>query len=596
MSSGGLHILVVDPIFRPPSLAGSCRTFGIVSQLLGAGHRVTLIAGPAAAAMPTVFPSGLTLAVCDVLPPPPGLGAALSPDHLSRGAQFAAKRVASIQDIDVALIAHPESGLARGATATCRRRQTPFVIDERGLSAEPRGILAGHTFRRGRRGAVAALVPSPDFRGWLAAHLRGAAPVAVSPTGADTDLFSSAASSPAIVAAHPKLASGPLVVFAGALTPHRPFGRILEMAALMRRLAPDVAFLICGDGPIRLDLNAHAARLDVLERNLWFAPAVPRDQLPSLLRAATVILAFGSDPAAQVLDSGEHIYDALAVGRPIAVIGGGWQRDLIDSRQAGPVLPADDAAAAARELADFLRDPDLVRRAAEQAAALGRGRLNAARIEGEVRVMLERAAAAQPRSAVQRRKLMARKRAIDLAFSAFGLIVLSPVFVAFGLWLGVTRRRWPVAALQCTGHKGRPFKRLQFATGGRVDGLSRFLDRTGLALTPALANVATGTMSLVGPQPHPISYLHFYSAEQQHRLDMKPGLTSYASEAVEASPTWEGRFGDDLWYGENISLGLDLRLIAGALWRGLTGRRRSGNPGLPGFDVIMERRQGGEDA
>ncbi len=479
--------------------------------------------------------------------------------------------------------------------AVCRRRKIPFVTDERIASAIPKGPIAAFRFRFARRGAFAAFAASPDIRGWLAAHAGEGVPIQISPGGADTALFA-VDGAPSVLSGHPHIGPGPLIVFAGSLSPHRPFGRLLDMAAAMRRLAPEVSFVICGDGPARLDLNAHAARLDVLERNVWFIPAMPRRDLPGLLAAATVIVAFGTEPDMPLSEPGDHIFDALAAAKPVAVFGGGWQRDLIESRQAGVVLPSNDGAGAARELVDFLRDADLVRRAGAQAGALASGRSGLPRILAEIRATLERAAAEHPRAAEVRRKLLAQKRTVDIVVSMVLLIALLPVWVALALAVAGSRRQWPLARTELTGLKARPFRKLSFASGAGPDGLARFLARTGLDIGPALLNVLGGDMSLVGPAPYPPTFQHFYTPAQHRRLDLRPGLVGHVSTATPAATTWEQRFIDDLWYIDHLALGLDAKIMAGGLWRVVTGRRRGTGLGLAQFDEIMARAQGAEDA
>lgn len=592
MSPGGLHILIVDPLFRLPSAAGPSRSHDLALPLLRAGHRVTILAAALAAHRDDLMALAksdprLDIRVFDDALAPARFGSPAGPQRFDRGARFAAREVGAIVDLDVALIAHPSSGLGHGAMAACRRRETPFILDERIGGPGAAGLWAVFRFRRRRRGAFAALAASPDIRGWLAARLGERLPIVISPAGADTEFFSKAMPRPAFFATHPRLTHGPLVVFAGSLSPNRPFGRLLAIVAAMRREAPEVSFVICGDGPIRLDLNLHAARLDLLERNLWFTPALPRQALPGLLAAATVVLAFGTEPETPLSEPGHHLYDGLAAGKPIAVLGGGWQRDLIEARQAGVVLPVGDGAAAARELTDFLRDGDLIRRAGEQAAALARGRINTQRILGDVRGLLERAAAEQPRAAVVRRKLLAHKRSLDIAVATVLLVGLSPLWLGLLIAGGLMSRRWPIEGIECIGLKGRPFRRWRF-----VATINDALGRFGLDIGPALINVLSGSMSLVGPDTHPSSYVQFYSAQQQRRLDLRPGLTAHG--ATRAAD-WDSRFADDLWYVEHVTTRLDMRLIGGAIWRTITGRRRQPDAGLAAYDEVMARSQGAED-
>lgn len=545
----GLHILIVDRSFRTPDAPGHTRSYDIKQHLEQAGHRVSL---------------------------------------LTQGTRWsAAREVKRIPDLDVALIVNPSSRVAVGAMAACRARETPFLLDERSNEGIGRGFKAPFVFRRNRRGAALVFAASPELRGWLAGMLRDTAPIVISPAGADSNLFQARRDVPdPYIAAHPRLTRGPLIVFAGTLSAARPFGRLLELAVAARQFAPEISFLVCGDGPVRLDLNAHAARLDVLERNLWFAPARPRAGLPGLLEAATVVLAFGTDANTPLSEPGAHLFDALAAARPVALIGGGWQRELIESRQAGVVLPEGDGPAMVQELVDFLRDKDLVRRAGEQAGALARGRYGSARILAEMRQALERAAAEHSRAATARRKILARKRNTDIAVSLVLLTLFSPLWLAAAIAVAISQRGWPFKLVERTGVKARTFRMLTFS------GTNKLISRTGLDVVPALFNVLFGQMSLVGPAPHPVSYHHFYTADQQRRLDLRPGLTSHRGRT---SASWEDRFIDDLWYVDHVSWWLDVKLMFQALGRAIAGRRHADDTGLAQFDEIMARSQGAED-
>jgi sugar transferase EpsL len=95
----------------------------------------------------------------------------------------------------------------------------------------------------------------------------------------------------------------------------------------------------------------------------------------------------------------------------------------------------------------------------------------------------------------------------------------------------------------------------------RLTPLGRFLRSTSLDELPELVNVIRGEMSLVGPRPLLMQYLDRYTAEQMRRHDVKPGVTGWAQINGRNSASWEQKFAYDVWYVENQSFWLDLKIL-----------------------------------
>jgi lipopolysaccharide/colanic/teichoic acid biosynthesis glycosyltransferase len=91
--------------------------------------------------------------------------------------------------------------------------------------------------------------------------------------------------------------------------------------------------------------------------------------------------------------------------------------------------------------------------------------------------------------------------------------------------------------------------------------MGRLLRATSLDELPTLVNVILGDMSLVGPRPLLMEYLPLYSEEQARRHDVRPGITGWAQVNGRNSLTWEDRFALDVWYVENQSFWLDLKIL-----------------------------------
>ena len=156
------------------------------------------------------------------------------------------------------------------------------------------------------------------------------------------------------------------------------------------------------------------------------------------------------------------------------------------------------------------------------------------------------------------------------------IIVLSPILVLIGFMVRVVDGS-PVLFHQVRpGIGGKPFTIFKFRTmtneydkkgnklpdADRLTALGRVLRNTSLDELPELLNVIIGDMSLVGPRPLLMQYLERYTAEQARRHEVKPGITGWAQINGRNALTWEEKFKLDIWYVDNQSLWLDLKIIA----------------------------------
>lgn len=162
------------------------------------------------------------------------------------------------------------------------------------------------------------------------------------------------------------------------------------------------------------------------------------------------------------------------------------------------------------------------------------------------------------------------KRLFDLIAAALLLLALSlPLLILALLQLALLGR--PIFFRQTrAGRDGAPFQILKFrsmraSAGSDAERLTRwgqFLRANSLDELPELWNVLRGEMSLVGPRPLPVHYLPRYSAEQSRRHEVRPGITGWAQVNGRNGLSWERQFELDLWYLENRSLRLDLKILA----------------------------------
>lgn len=173
------------------------------------------------------------------------------------------------------------------------------------------------------------------------------------------------------------------------------------------------------------------------------------------------------------------------------------------------------------------------------------------------------------------------KRILDMAAALIGLVIFAPLLLLVAL-LVARAHGVPVLFVQMRpGLSGQPFRMYKFRTmtnvrdqGGaflpdeqRLTKLGRFLRATSLDELPELFNVVRGDMSLVGPRPLLMEYLPLYSADQARRHEVRPGITGWAQVNGRNGLAWEEKFKLDVWYVDNKSLLLDLRILCMTLMK-----------------------------
>ena len=173
------------------------------------------------------------------------------------------------------------------------------------------------------------------------------------------------------------------------------------------------------------------------------------------------------------------------------------------------------------------------------------------------------------------------KNISDAIVSILGLLILSPVLLLVG-FIVFFNSGFPIFfKQQRPGLNGIPFNFIKFRTmTTRIDEngkllpdekrLTKFgniLRKTSLDELPSLWNVLKGEMSLVGPRPLLMEYLPLYSKEQMRRHEVKPGITGWAQINGRNAISWVEKFELDVWYVENQSFWLDIRILLLTIWK-----------------------------
>jgi len=167
------------------------------------------------------------------------------------------------------------------------------------------------------------------------------------------------------------------------------------------------------------------------------------------------------------------------------------------------------------------------------------------------------------------------KRAFDIIFSLAWLIGFSPLLVGVAILVRI-KLGSPILFIQERPGKGaKPFRMVKFrtmtdakdASGNllpdevRLTPFGRFLRSTTLDEFPEMWNVLIGDMSVVGPRPLMMRYLPRYNKFQARRMEMKPGVTGWAQINGRNALSWDEKFALDVWYIDNSSFWLDLKIV-----------------------------------
>ncbi|MEI4801774.1 sugar transferase [Bacillus sp. NPDC077411] len=167
------------------------------------------------------------------------------------------------------------------------------------------------------------------------------------------------------------------------------------------------------------------------------------------------------------------------------------------------------------------------------------------------------------------------KRIFDLLISLFLLLCLSSVIVVVAVLVRLKLGSPIIFKQQRPGLHGKPFYLYKFRTMTderdnqgkslpdqvRLTTFGKFLRKCSLDELPQLINVVKGDLSLVGPRPLLMEYLSLYSSEQAKRHDVKPGITGWAQVNGRNAITWEEKFKLDVWYVNNQSFLIDMKIL-----------------------------------
>jgi lipopolysaccharide/colanic/teichoic acid biosynthesis glycosyltransferase len=502
-----------------------------------------------------------------------------------------------IRKPDVIYVYHPPITVGLAAVVIGFLRRAPFVCDVQDLwpdTVVASGMLSNPTalallgkfckfvYRRARR----ITVLSPGFKEQLVRR-------EVSPDKVDVIYnwcAETALKHDSESATRLSAADRFSILFAGTMGLAQGLDSVLRAAQICRTTVPAAEFLFMGGGVERRRLEGMATEMHL--DNVKFLPRQPMHAMGRILAGADALLVhLKDDPLFRItIPSKTQAY--LAAGKPILMGARGDAADLVQRAGSSIVCEPGNPQSIAEAVKALVDTSD------ERRAEMGRAGRTFYDRELSVSVGVEKFDRVFKTAAAKTDARLA-KRFFDLVVAATGLVLLMPVLLIVAAVVK-TFLGSPILFRQSRpGWHGKPFTCLKFRTmtdardadgrllpdAERMTGLGRFLRRSSIDELPELINVIRGQMSLVGPRPLLSQYLERYTPEQMRRHAVRPGITGWAQVNGRNSLDWGQKFALDLWYVDNWSIWLDLRILAMTVWQVLrcAGIAQRGHATMPEF-------------
>lgn len=388
--------------------------------------------------------------------------------------------------------------------------------------------------------------------------------VAMVPNGCDFSIFENAAGAwrPEGVEAGDLLA-----IFTGTHGIANGLDAVLDAALeLHARGRKDIKIALVGDGKLKHQLYERAKSEGIT--NVIFHDPINKAKLAALMASADIGLQTLSNvPAFYYGTSPNKFFDYISAGLPVLNNYPGWLTEMIEESGCGYAVPPDNPAAFAEALIHAADNRKTLLQMGEAARELAHQSFDRNVLASEFVECLSKTAS-EPHFSIP-------KRALDIFVAGLSLLLLAP-FLAVLFIIIRAKLGNPVLFKQTRpGLSGKPFLMMKFRTmtsecdgdgdllpdERRLTSLGRFLRSTSLDELPSLWSVLKGDMSLVGPRPLLMEYLPLYSPEQARRHDVRPGITGWAQVNGRNALSWDEKFRLDVWYVDNQSFWLDIKIL-----------------------------------
>lgn len=293
----------------------------------------------------------------------------------------AGKKASSIK-ADIVFATSTPLTISLPAVYVSKRQNIPMVFEVRDLWPElpiAMGALKNpiicHIARKlekwSYKNSRAIIALSPEMKQGILRTGYPSNQVAVIPNSSDIDLFTvTSIYGNRFRVQRPWLGNKPLISYIGTFGLINGVSYAVELAKQLKTIAPDIRILLIGDGKERNQITKHAQQAKVLNKNLFMENEIPKKEIPALLNATDLALGLFIDKPEMRANSSNKFFDALAAGKPLAINYGGWQKDLLESSQAGIIIWKLDIKQAAQLIAEKLHDKAWLTQAGKNAKKL----------------------------------------------------------------------------------------------------------------------------------------------------------------------------------------------------------------------------------
>ena len=399
-----MKITYIHQYFTTPEMVGGTRSFEFARRFVDWGHEVTVIsAWTEPSAQRDWFVTNEAGVTVRWLP----VRYANEMSYRQRMVAFirfatSASAWAARTPADVVFATSTPLTVAIPGVRAARARRAPLVFEVRdlwpavpialGALGNPVLRWAAHRLERwAYRNSECVVALSPGMRDGVVAAGFPRERVAVVPNSSDLGAFDDPSLGAVFRGRRPGLGERPLVLYAGALGRANGVHVLVDIAAALRETAPDIRFLIVGDGYDRDAVRAKARAANVLDTTLFIEDPLPKRDVMAAFAAADLTACLFIDAEPLWTGSPNKLFDSLAAGTPVFLNYGGWQADLIMESGAGVVSVGESAGAAAQRIEGFLRNTQQRSDAGRRAKTLALERFDRDDHARQVLRVLERA-------------------------------------------------------------------------------------------------------------------------------------------------------------------------------------------------------------
>lgn len=378
-----MRIVYLHQYFNLPTDSGGTRSYEMGRRLVAAGHEVAMITSDQSGRFEEGWHITKEAGIKVHWLPVPYSNRMSYPQRIKAFIIFAwcaALRAANIP-ADVVIATSTPLTIALPGVFAARRQRIPMVFEVRDLWPEipiavgalngPMVPAAKWLERFAYRKSERIIALSPGIKDGIIHTGYPQEKVTVIPNSADLDLFgSSRLAGEQFRSKLEWLQKRPLVLYAGTLGKINGVSYFTKLAADVQKIAPEIRFLVVGDGVEKEKVVKTAKRLAVWNQNFFMEPPVAKQEIPAVLSAASVATSLVINLPEMWHNSANKFFDTLASGTPIAINYQGWQAELIKETGAGIVLSPTVIKQAARDLVDLLQDSKRLHSAGQAARHL----------------------------------------------------------------------------------------------------------------------------------------------------------------------------------------------------------------------------------